>query len=311
MSSELQTVFIQMAILFCVIAVGYVAKKARVMNEALDKGMSRLVLSVTLPAMVLASVLGADELPARESILLAFGLACLCYLVLIAIAFLVTFALRIHPGHQGVFRFMCVFGNVGFIGFPVLSAIFGPGALIYGCIFNLPFNLLVFTVGAWFLTQDNEAGVKVKVNWRLFLNPMIVTCLVSIALALLDVHSVPVAGEALEALGSMTTPAALLIVGSSLANMPARQLVGGPRLWACVATRLVVAPLTVWALFRLFVPDPMMLAILVVVAGMPVATNGTMLSYQYGGDSKTMAQGTFVSTVVSLATIPLLAVLVG
>lgn len=300
-----------MAILFCVIAVGYVAKKAHVMDEALDKGLSRLVLSTALPAMVLASVLGADELPPRESILLAFGLACLCYLMLVAIAFLVTAALRIHPGHRGVFRFMCVFGNVGFIGFPVLSAVFGPGALIYGCIFNLPFNFLVFTVGAWFLTQDNEAGVKVKVGWRLFLTPMIVTCLVAVVLALLDVHAVPIAGDALGTLGSMTTPAALLIVGSSLANLPVRQLLGGPRLWACVAVRLVAAPLAVWALFRLFVPDPLLLAILVIVAGMPVATNGTMLSYRYGGDSKTMAQGTFVSTVVSFATIPLLAALVG
>lgn len=307
----MQEIFIQMAILFCVIAVGYVVKKAHVMDEALDKGLSKLVLSTALPAMILASVLDADALPARESILLAFGLACLCYLVLVAIAFLVTAVLRIHPGHQGVFRFMCVFGNVGFIGFPVISAIFGSGALIYGCIFNLPFNLLVFTVGAWFLTQDNEAGVKVKVSWRLFATPTIAACLVAIVLALLDVHSVPVVGKAFGALGAMTTPAALLIVGSSLANMPVRQLLGGPRLWACVAVRLVVAPLAVWALFRLFVPDPLLLAILVVIAGMPVATNGTMLSYRYGGDSKTMAQGTFVSTVASFATIPLLAALVG
>ena len=64
-------------------------------------------------------------------------------------------------------------------------------------------------------------------------------------------------------------------------------------------------------IFRLFVPDPVMLAILVVVAGMPVATNGTMLCYQYGGDTKTMAQGTFVTTVASVATIPLLVMLVG
>ena len=113
------------------------------------------------------------------------------------------------------------------------------------------------------------------------------------------------------ALGAMTTPAALLVVGSSLAEMPARELVGGPRLWVCALVRLVGAPLAVWALFRLFVPDPVMLAILVVVAGMPVATNGTMLCYQYGGDTKTMAQGTFVTTVASVATIPLLVMLVG
>ena len=302
---------IQMVILFGIVAVGYIAKKAHVMDSDLDRKLSRLILSTALPATVLGSVLGADELPALESILLAFGLACLCYLVLAAVALAVVAALRIHPGHRGVFRFMCVFGNVGFIGFPVISAIFGPGALVYGSIFNLPFNLLVFTVGAWFLTQDNEAGVKVKVSPRTFLTPTMVACLAAVALALAGVHAVPVAGEALNALGAMTTPAALLVVGSSLAEMPARELVGGPRLWVCALVRLVGAPLAVWALFRLFVPDPVMLAILVVVAGMPVATNGTMLCYQYGGDTKTMAQGTFVTTVASVATIPLLVMLVG
>ena len=52
--------------------------------------------------------------------------------------------------------------------------------------------------------------------------------------------------------------------------------------------------------------DPFLLAVIVVISGMPVATNGTMLCYQYGGDSKTMAQGTFVTTVLSVVTIPLL-----
>lgn len=304
-------VAVQIVILFSIVAVGYLAKKLHVMDAELDRKLSKLILSTALPAMILGSVLGASELPGFESILLAFGLACLCYLVLIVVALVVVAALRIHPGHRGVFRFMCVFGNVGFIGFPMLQAIFGPEALIYGSVFNLPFNLLVFTVGAWFLTQDNETGAKVKVNVRTFLTPTIVACLSAVVLALLGVHAVPIVGDALNALGAMTAPAALLVVGSSLAAIPARELVGGPRLWICALVRLVGAPLVVWALFRPFVPDPMMLAILVVIAGMPVATNGTMLCYQYGGDTKTMAQGTFISTVAAIATIPLLVMLVG
>lgn len=304
-------IMIQMAILFSIATIGYIAKKTNVMDNELDRKLSKLILSTALPAMIVGSVLGAEELPSLESILLAFGLSCLCYLVLIVVALAVVAILRIRPEHRGVFRFMCVFGNVGFIGFPVISAIFGPSALIYGCIFNLPFNLLVFTVGAWFLTQDNDVGVKVKVGPRTFLTPTIISCVITIGLALMGVHAIPIAGEAANALGAMTTPAALLVVGSSLASMPARELVGGPRLWACAFVRLIAAPLTIWVLFRLFVPDSLMLAILVVIAGMPVATNGTILCYQYGGDTKTMAQGTFITTVASIATIPALVALAG
>ena len=73
----------------------------------------------------------------------------------------------------------------------------------------------------------------------------------------------------------------------------------------------VAGALIVWALFRLVPVDPMLIDIMVVLCAMPVATNGTMLCYQYGGDSRTMAQGTFVTTVLSIITIPILVMVIG
>ena len=228
------------------------------------------------------------------------------FILVIAIAYGITALMRISIGHRGVFRFMLCFGNVGFIGFPVLSAIYGSDALIYATIFNLPFNFLVFTVGAWFLTHDSEDGSEVKVSWRTFVSPVIVSCVIAIALALTNVHNIPVVGEAFVSLGSLTTPAALLIIGSSLANLPAKELIGGFRLWMTSVFRLIIIPLAVWGVFHFFIENPLLLGVIVVISGMPVATNGTMLCYQYGGNSHDMAQGTFVTTVASLVSIPLL-----
>lgn len=188
----------------------------------------------------------------------------------------------------------------------MLTAVFGPDALVYAAVFNLPFNLFVFTVGAWFLTQDTD-GVKVQTTWRTFVTPVMISCLVAIVLTLLGIHHAPILGDALNTLGSITTPAALLIIGSSLANMPARELLGSPRLWICSLFRLMVMPVLIWAVFSPFVPSGLMLAVTIMLTGMPVATNGTMLCYQYGGNSRVMAQGTFVTTVLALASIPLLA----
>lgn len=296
----------QMATLFAIVAVGYVAKKAHFMTKDFDEMLSKLILNIALPGMIVGSVLVAESLPSLQGVLLTFAISCASYLVVIAIAYVVTFAMRIHQGNRGVFKFMLCFGNVGFIGFPVISAIFGSDALIYATVFNLPFNVLVFTVGIWFLAQDSEDDVKVATTWRMFLTPAIISCAVAILLALLGVHGVPVVGEAFSTLGSLTTPGALLIIGSSLANMPARELIGGPRLWVASLFRLVVIPLCVWGIFHFFVSDPLLLGAIVVISGMPVATNGTMLCYQYGGNSHTMAQGTFVTTVLSLFSIPLL-----
>ena len=73
--------------------------------------------------------------------------------------------------------------------------------------------------------------------------------------------------------------------------------------------RLLVAPALVWLPLHFLVSDPVLLGVIVLLSAMPVATNGTMLCYQYGGDSKTMSQGTFVTTLGAVFTIPLLAVL--
>ena len=311
MSSEFLSILGQMATLFFVIAIGYIVKKAKVMDEVMDKKLSSLILNTALPAMILGSVLTADELPGPIDILITMGLACASFAVMTALALLVTKLLGIHDGHKGVFRFMLTFGNVGFIGFPVLTAIFGSSALIYGSIFNLPFNFLVFTMGVWFIAQDSGRGAKVKMGLKTFLTPANIACLVAIVLTLANVHSVPVLGDAAETLGSFTTPGALLIIGSSLANLPVKGLIGGPRLWIASLVRLVVAPVVVWALFRMLPIDATLIDIMVVLCAMPVATNGTMLCYQYGGDSRTMAQGTFVTTVLSTITIPILVMVIG
>ena len=296
----------QLAALFAIVAVGYLAKKTKYMTTEFDALFSRLILNVAIPGLVIGSVLTADKLPSREDILMAFFISCASYVLMFIIAYLVVFLLRIPHGSRGVYRFMLCFGNVGFIGFPVLSTIFGQSALVYATIFNLPFNLLVFTVGAWFLTRDTCSKSDPPVNWRTFVTPAIISCIVAIVLALLNVHSVPLVGDAFALLGSLTTPGALLVIGSSLANVPVRRLAGTPRLWAMAVIRVALIPLAVWGVFHFFITDPLMLGAIMVISGMPVASNGTMLCFQYGGDSFTMAQGTFITTVLSLVSIPLL-----
>ncbi|MDO4502393.1 MAG: AEC family transporter [Coriobacteriia bacterium] len=299
----------QMAMLFIIVGVGYASKKVGWMDQDFDKAFSKVILNAVLPCMILGSVLAAETLPTPEQLVTMFAFGTLSYVVMLVVGLVVTWVMRISHGHRGVFRYMMLFGNVGFIGFPVITAIFGPEALLYAGLYQFPFNILAYTLGAYFLTQDNEYGVKVKVSPKVFLSPAVISCLVAVVLTVLGIHNVPVLGPATETLGSMTTPGALLIIGSSLANLPLRELTGGPRLWISAAVRLLVTPVLVLLLFSQFNLDPVILGVIVILCGMPVATNGTMMCYEYGGDAKTMSQGTFITTVFCLLTIPLLSTL--
>ena len=354
LSANVTTMITHMAILFLIMLAGYVAKKVGWINKEMDKGFSKLVLNIALPAMLLASALDAESVPSMEQIGTVMASCVGMYALIVVIAYVCTFLMRVHHGNQGVFRFMMIFSNIGFIGIPIAQVLYGSEGVVYAGIFQLPFGVLVYSLGIYLLISDRQylknkevggalvlgtegsggssagragaaGGVKGSAStadtqekqqkdtpfWKLLITPALISSIATLVLVLLGVHSVPILGSACTTLGSATTPVALIIVGSSLANLPVRELLGGPRLWMCSAVRLLVCPLLVWATFRLIITDPVVLGVMVVLSSISVAANGTMFTYEYGGNTKTMAQGTFITAVFSTATIPLIIMITG
>ena len=122
MTAGMIGIFQEIVTLFVIVGVGYAAKRLRFMNDEFDRMLSKLVINIALPGMILGSVLTATELPTQTEVWLCLGLSVASNLVMFAVAYAFTLLLRIPDGHRGVYRFMLCFGNVGFIGYPVLSA---------------------------------------------------------------------------------------------------------------------------------------------------------------------------------------------
>lgn len=299
-----------MVVLFLGIVLGFVARKTGIMNDRFDGQFSKLVLDVTLPCLIISSVLMNDQLPDTSTVGMILLLSCASYAVILVIAFAAPFLLRFPKDRRGTYSFMIAFGNVGFMGFPVLSSIFGDQAILYAAIFNIPFNLLVFTVGV-FMISEREGSIRERLadSVKHVLSPTLLACFVAMALALFRITEPGILGQSLDVMGQLTTPAALLIIGSTLAKMPIREMISSVRPYVASVFRLVVVPVAIFFIFRPLVNDPMLLGTIVITSGMPVATNGTLLCLQYDGDLKTMTKGTFVSTVMSMLTIPLIAMM--
>jgi predicted permease len=106
--------------------------------------------------------------------------------------------------------------------------------------------------------------------------------------------------------GHMTTPGAMLVIGSTLAEIPFREVFSEKRLYPVIVVKLVAIPVATWLILHFFVTDPTALGVLVVEAAMPTATAAAMLSLQYGGNAKLASKGVFLTTLFSVVTIPLL-----
>lgn len=302
---------LQMLVLAIPMAIGFLANRLALMGGEFDGKLSRLVLNVTLPCMILVSVDGR-ELPAPAELAALLGLSAVGYLIAIAIALAAPRLLRALTASRGALGFIIAFGNVGFIGFPVLSAILGPGAVLYAAIANIPWFILSSSLGVLMISgiPEGDARSVIGACARRAATPMLFASAVVLAFALCGVNELGVLGEGLAACGAFTTPAALLISGSALAKYSVREMVTSPRAYAAAALRLLGVPLALWVVLAPFAPSSFILAIIVLGQAMPAATNGILYCLMYDVDPRPMTQGMFLSVIGSIGTIPLLALLV-
>lgn len=298
------TVLQRILLLFFLMAVGYCVYQLKIVSAEGKKNLASLVLNVTLPAMILASVADVPASFGVTDIFLLLGLSFLCYGIMGIIAFFAPRILRCPLEERGLYSFMTLFGNVGFMGFPVLTVLFGSEAIFVAAILNLPMNLLCFSVG---ILMVAPRGTKLKASS--LLTPTVIASVAAPILFLLPFSLPTVVYDGLSLLGSATVPLAMLVVGITLAQMPFRELWCYPRVYGMSCFRLLLCPLTVFLILQCFPLREYYIGILTVLAAMPAATNATLLCIEYKGNEKLASTGVCLSTLLSLFTIPLITVI--
>nr|WP_325245819.1 AEC family transporter [uncultured Oscillibacter sp.] len=294
-------VLAEMLVILFAIAAGYAANHLGYLGGEMDQKLSKLILNITMPAMIVAAVITGEELPEISVILSILEVGVVFYVLEFAFVLTVPKLLPGTAGQKGVYRYTLAFPNVGFIGYPVAVALYGDGALFYAAILALPFNLLSYSLGPLML-----AGAG-RFRWRQLLSPCIVASVLGLVLALTRLRPPAMVGEMLDFVGSITVPLSLLVVGSLLAHMSPGKVLRSPKLWVLSVLRLLVMPALLCLVLRGMHIEAMVLGIAVSQMGMPVAVNGTLLSMEYGGDTEAMAQVTFLTTLGAIVTIPVLA----
>lgn len=310
---EFEFVALQMLMVSLPILLGWAVHKLGFLDDELDSGISRLVMNIALPCTILSSLGTSPELPETGAMLAIIAATFAAYIVAIALSIVATAAMRVPADARGVYQFAMAFGNCGFIGLPVISAIFGEEALLYAAISLIPANVVLFSAGAIMFDADSETGLRRRLRRAVssLKSPTLIMSVVVLVLAMAGVNDLGLVGDSVAIVGQMTTPLALLVTGSSLANYKPLAMLGNWRAYVACAVRLVAIPLASLAVARLFPLDVYQLGIVVVDCSMPVATAGILFCLQHGRDAMPMLQTTFLSIIASIVSIPLVTVLVG
>lgn len=297
-------IFRQMIIMLIFLAIGVAASRCGIMDEEFNRRYTTFNLLIPQTGMILNSILGTDASLSLGEIASILGFGFVMYAILIVLGLLVPLIYRCKPEDRGVYSFMTIFGNVGFLGIPVAKSLFGPEAGLYAGLLNIPFNLLAYTVGVAMMARSGGREKK-GVNWKRLINLPLMVSIAALLLLCCHVSLTGPIGSAAEMLGNMILPGSMLIIGASLGQQKLKDVFGDWKVYLFAPMRLVVVPIVLWGILHLIVKNEVFLGTMTLLGAMPAAAFSTMLSIEYGGNVEMASKGVFVTTVLSVVTIPL------
>ncbi|MDE5717048.1 MAG: AEC family transporter [Lachnospiraceae bacterium] len=315
----------QMIIIFILIGTGIILYRRKMLSEESSKQISGLIINVTNPALLICSALEDGPKASLRELGTALAAYAAIFALLIAMGFLLPYVLRVPKNFHYAYQMLTIFGNVGFIGIPLASAVLGSASLIFVSIFNLLFNLLVYTLGVSLLqraargqaekTTPPSAGQGGKGaasashttsgRLRKLVNAGTISAAVTILFYLSNFRVPVIISSTLNYAGRATTLLSMLVLGVSVAQMAPKDIFSHPRLYAFTLLRQILVPIGCVLLMRLFIDNRLILNTMLLMVAVPAANMPLMLAKQMDMDSESISQGIILTTMLSLVTVPL------
>ena len=301
-------------VLFAILFTGWFLRKINFIDEKMDHSINKLVVYFAYPCLIVHNI---GELDLTADVLADFGLTFVLSLVVFYLYgfFCKGYArLRKYPKNvSGIAEFAMSMPNNGFMGFPVALIFFGDSGLLLMLAHNAAMNFFIFTYGVKLLrdmkTDDHPPMTPkrfITAVVKLLLNPNILALFIGFAFSMLG-NGVPgVLDEYLLYIGNVSTPMAMIFIGSTLTNYKFRDIIRSVVTIEGSAVKLLLLPLLTLAAVAFLPIDPLIRSILVLGISFPTAATVPMLAEQEGLDAGVASKILFFSTVASIGTVPLL-----
>ncbi|HEY5575829.1 MAG TPA: AEC family transporter, partial [Clostridiaceae bacterium] len=211
------TIINQVIILALIMGIGIIARKKGMLNEEVNSKLSDFLLNITLPCLIVTSFSFEYSAEMMNNVKMIFFYSVLIHIVLIFIS--KVFAVKFSEGSKKVIRFVTVFSNSGFMGFPVLLGLYGNIGVFYGAVFNIPWNIFMLSFGSMLFTGKKD----LKSLRRVITHPGIIATVIGMLMFVFSLSMPLTLGKALVSVGAMTTPLSMIIVGSMLAEIKLKE----------------------------------------------------------------------------------------
>lgn len=298
----------QMIIMFLLMSVGFVGSKIGMITEETSKRLSAIVVNIANPAMILVSGISDERMEGRELLSLTVVILAI-YAVLLLLAYLLPVLLRVDPKSRGVYQAMTVFSNIGFMGYPIIAALYGSSAVLYGALYSIPFNILIYTFGVSALRKKENGEEKKKLSLKEVLNIGVITSIISLILYLWQIRVPGFLTDTLSYLGNLTAPLSMMVIGASMTSISLRELFTDVRLLLFSLIKLLLIPVLGMLLIRQVVTNEVICGVFMIMLATPAGSMTAMLAQECDGDYETASRGVTLTTLLSVITMPVVSLL--
>ncbi|RGZ01253.1 AEC family transporter [Clostridium sp. AM58-1XD] len=300
--------------LVMMMAVGFVITRKPWFGKAGESFLSKLCMQVAIPFLMIVNVY--DTCPTREelvALLKFFPIPFLMILFFLIVGSVVAKILKVHVRRIGAFVNVIGFSNTVFVGFPIVESILGEQALPIAMSYYIANTILFWTAGAWLLRRDSNPGAPIFTfeNVKKMFSMPIIGFLFGITLVILNVTIPDWIFSPIKQVGKTATPLAMIVIGSILRNINLKELKMSRDIVVLMINRFIVSPVVMLGVLLLLPISDMAKQVYLILVIMPAMTQFGILAKESGADYEFCTVLIAVTTVISMAVVPVYTVLLG
>lgn len=296
----LNSVIKEIISLFIIVLIGFYCGKKNIIDEAFSNGLSRLLLDVSTPLLIISSFSFTYTFSMGEKIVKAFVYGIIIFILTPLLV--KPLLMKIEKSKRNILQFAMVFSNCGFMGFPLAQSVFGNEGVIYASIFNMVFNVFVWTYGVMLFNGTKN----LKESKKLLKNPGIISSVVGLLIMSLSIKIPPVLLDSMKLVGGLTTPISMLIIGSLLSKANLKKLVQDIRLFYASFIKLILLPTILYLVTILFKENSIVIKTYILMLAMPAGAMTTLFAERFNKNKEYSALIVSLSTLLSMITIPVI-----
>lgn len=291
----------QIGLFVIYILVGIILVKTKVLNQETLETISRFVLKLGLPVMVFISTIDGVNLQSLIQSLPILGLAVIFYFCTFFLGKGLSVCFHLKGDRAQVYRALSMFGNIGFMGIPIISSIFPEQGMLYISVFTIIDQLVLWTLGVKLTTPEGNGTFRPKK----LINPCTVAIVLAVVLVVTGISLPALLQEALEKIGGTATPLAMIYLGGVFACVDIRRYLRIKAFYGIVAVKMIIFPILFYLLIGLFPISESIHLTVALLAAMPAMSSVVMMARSSGSEGDFAMGGIFLTTVCSIVTIPL------